>query len=169
MNKAKKKKCIVCGSLFSYFSERAMYCCRKCARHAQHYNKLEENRARNRKWYQKNRESEIEKNREYRKQNRELFDWYHNKERFDGVKEDILKRDDYKCQLCGTTEKLVVHHIDGNNHTSNKANNSISNLITFCSSCHNKLHWWQRKNRQLTSIEDIVRTMAKSIEVSRND
>ncbi|HAW58937.1 MAG TPA: hypothetical protein DCX03_07995 [Bacteroidales bacterium] len=168
----KPKKCLVCGELFTphkYAHANSKYCSRKCRRKAQHYNKLEENRNRNRLWYQKNKESEIQKNKEYRKQNKELFDWYHNKERFNGLKDKILKRDHYKCKICGSDKKLSVHHIDGNNHESENPNNSISNLITLCSSCHHKLHWWQRKNRQMTSIQDIVRTMAKSIEANRND
>jgi len=49
--------------------------CRKCYR-ALPENKAKEN-AYSRMWYIKHRESEIEKNREYRKMNKELFDWYH--------------------------------------------------------------------------------------------
>ena len=143
------------------------YCSRKCCRHAQHYNKLEWNRERNRKWYLKNRESELIKNKEYREQNRELFNWYHDKTRFDGVKTEVLLRDENKCQVCKKTEKLNVHHIDGNNYTKQNPNNDIKNLITLCMSCHQLLHWWQKKSKkQLVSSEDIVRTIVKTIEVN---
>lgn len=56
------------------------------------------------------------------------------------LKEQIRKRDNYRCQLCGITQKqllkiikriLSVHHIDYN-----KLNNSKNNLITLCSFCH---------------------------------
>jgi len=47
----------------------------------------------------------------------------------------IKKRDGYKCKICGSSEKLVVHHIDFN-----KENNHFSNLITVCRSCHNRIH-----------------------------
>ncbi len=126
----------------------------------------ERERARSKRWYQAHRESEIEKNRQYRKENRELFNWYHNKDRFNGLRRQILERDDNKCMICKTKENLCVHHIDGNgyNQFGKNGNNMPKNLITLCRSCHHKLHWWQRKNKQLKTIEDIVRTMAKVIE-----
>ncbi len=46
----------------------------------------------------------------------------------------IRERDDYACQVCGEQEDgktLSVHHIDYN-----KENNSESNLVTLCTSCH---------------------------------
>ena len=116
------------------------------------------------RWYQKNKESEIAKNKEYRAMNRELFDWYHNKDRFGGIREMILQRDDSKCRICNNKNKICVHHIDGTNYIKQNANNGLENLITLCNSCHSKLHWWQRKNHKLKSSEDIVRTMAKVIE-----
>lgn len=36
-----------------------------------------------------------------------------------------------KCQKCGSTKNLVVHHKDGNRH-----NNNLSNLVVLCWSCH---------------------------------
>ena len=117
-------------------------------------------------WYQKNKKSEVAKNKEYRVMNRELFDWYHNKDRFGGIKELILKRDNFQCQGCGNEKNLCVHHVDGTNYKKKNANNDIENLITFCNSCHIKLHHWQRKNQTLKSSEDIVRTMTKVIEAN---
>lgn len=125
---------------------------------------------RSRRWYQAHRESEIKKNSEYRKRNRELFDWYHNRVRFDGLRDAILERDENRCQVCGTDETLVVHHIDGTGYASvrvgkaSTSNNDADNLITLCNSHHHKLHHWQRKNSVLKTREDIVRTMAKVIE-----
>ncbi len=40
------------------------------------------------------------------------------------------------CDHCGATEKLHIHHEDRN-----PANNSPSNLMTLCASCHLKHHW----------------------------
>jgi hypothetical protein len=40
-----------------------------------------------------------------------------------------------KCESCGASEHLCVHHIDGN-----EANNIPENIRTLCLSCHNKLH-----------------------------
>ena len=55
------------------------------------------------------------------------------------IREKIYKRDKYKCQLCGKTEKdlvgyykkLTAHHIDYN-----KKNCKESNLITLCNRCN---------------------------------
>jgi HNH endonuclease. len=38
-----------------------------------------------------------------------------------------------KCQQCGSTKNLMVHHKDGN-----RKNNNPSNLETLCWSCHEK-------------------------------
>lgn len=54
------------------------------------------------------------------------------------LKKLILRRDNYRCQLCGVPQeecirKLHIHHIDYN-----KENNRKENLITLCLSCHLK-------------------------------
>ena len=67
------------------------------------------------------------------------------------LKEQIRKRDDYKCQNCGMTEEehltvigkdLHVHHIDYN-----KQNCDKTNLIAVCASCNNRANfnrsYWQ--------------------------
>lgn len=61
-------------------------------------------------------------------------------------KEQVRRRDEYKCQICYIPEieygkRLDVHHIDYN-----KENLSIDNLISLCKSCHsktnfNRKHW----------------------------
>jgi hypothetical protein len=52
--------------------------------------------------------------------------------------EEILKRDDYKCQKCSYKNiegfGLEIHHIDPKRN--NTANDNASNLITLCSICH---------------------------------
>ena len=40
-----------------------------------------------------------------------------------------------KCELCGKTGKLDIHHIDENPN-----NNSLDNLMCLCRSCHMKIH-----------------------------
>ena len=40
-----------------------------------------------------------------------------------------------KCEWCGNTNNLLVHHIDENRY-----NNDISNLITICKRCHQAHH-----------------------------
>jgi len=49
----------------------------------------------------------------------------------DSLKAYIKRRDCYRCQLCGCTKNLVVHHIDYD-----KKNNFLTNLISLCRNCH---------------------------------
>lgn len=49
-------------------------------------------------------------------------------------KAEILKRDK-KCIVCGSTEKLHVHHLD-----IDKTNNENSNLVVVCSKLHSIIH-----------------------------
>lgn len=39
---------------------------------------------------------------------------------------------DKKCEICGSTDNIDVHHVDGNHK-----NNTISNLMWVCRKCHN--------------------------------
>lgn len=55
------------------------------------------------------------------------------------LKEQIRKRDNFKCQKCGfkqNEKRLDVHHIDYN-----KKNNDTKNLISLCGSCHRKTNY----------------------------
>jgi endogenous inhibitor of DNA gyrase (YacG/DUF329 family) len=56
------------------------------------------------------------------------------------LKEEIKKRDNYSCKICGKeTQKLAIHHIDYN-----KENIKHDNLTALCYSCHSKTNY----NRQ---------------------
>ena len=51
----------------------------------------------------------------------------------------ILKRDNHKCQLCGSENNLCVHHTKY--ITGNKAwEYPNSTLVTLCKDCHEKVH-----------------------------
>lgn len=58
------------------------------------------------------------------------------------LRRSIKIRDNFDCQQCkknfsGKKAKFLdVHHIDQNRY-----NNSKSNLISLCKSCHTKIHW----------------------------
>ena len=61
--------------------------------------------------------------------------------RFGGNRKIVLKRDSNSCQVCGKTDKLVIHHLDETeNRKKMNANNNIDNLITLCRGCHIKVH-----------------------------
>jgi len=52
------------------------------------------------------------------------------------LKESVKARDDYHCRICGTEDKLYVHHIDYD-----KLNTAPINLISLCLSCHMKTNF----------------------------
>ena len=64
------------------------------------------------------------------------------------INELWLKKDE--CEICGSTQNLDIHHIDGNYQ-----NNELDNLICLCRSCHMKEE--RRKDtlriRKLTPLE----------------
>lgn len=63
------------------------------------------------------------------------------------IREMVLKRDNYKCLICGKNNVMLsIHHKDlsGNWYYLNKkvhiTNNNMDNLMTVCNSCHGKIH-----------------------------
>lgn len=80
-----------------------------------------------------------------------------NMERFGGVREVVLKRDEYKCVACGMTRAehvarwkrdITVDHIDGNGRYSPSQNNNLKNLQTLCLSCHGRKDTVRYQNSQ---------------------
>lgn len=73
---------------------------------------------------------------------REPYAWTFNAE----LKEEVRRRDDYRCQLCGVPQAecgstLNVHHGDYD-----KKNSDPVNLVSLCPCCHsktntNRTHW----------------------------
>ena len=51
--------------------------------------------------------------------------------------EQVLRRDGWKCQLCGATSSLEVHHQRLRSHG---GDDSEQNLITLCTQCHSLVH-----------------------------
>lgn len=54
-------------------------------------------------------------------------------------RKDVLKRDDYKCRICGASQNLHVHHIKPFNKFKDKRT-SIDNGVTLCRECHKRVH-----------------------------
>lgn len=69
------------------------------------------------------------------------------------IKQLCLERDRCKCIECGSSERLDVHHKDGNSwrKIGRLANNNLENLITLCHSCHMN-HHIKKKERTLKMI-----------------
>ena len=53
------------------------------------------------------------------------------------LREHILRRDGWRCQLCGSMTNLEVHHKQFRSHS---GEDSEHNLITLCPDCHASTH-----------------------------
>jgi len=65
------------------------------------------------------------------------------KRRLDGNWYTVMERAEYKCQLCGNTENIRVHHLDGVRERKDgkkQGNNDINNLMVLCEQCHKDIH-----------------------------
>lgn len=71
-------------------------------------------------------------------------------EEWTAVREEVLKRDGYRCRVCEGNARVEVHH--RKKHKPNQ-NHDHENLITLCSACHRKLRNPKSKiHRQLDQI-----------------
>jgi 5-methylcytosine-specific restriction endonuclease McrA len=50
---------------------------------------------------------------------------------------EVLQRDGWRCQSCGSLENLQVHHQE---FRSRSGDDSEDNLITLCARCHQSFH-----------------------------
>jgi len=58
-------------------------------------------------------------------------------ELYEQIREQVLRRDGWRCQCCGTRTNLEVHH---KKFRSQGGDDSEENLITLCAGCHERLH-----------------------------
>ena len=56
---------------------------------------------------------------------------------YERLRQQILCRDGWRCQSCGTMSNLEVHHKRFRSHS---GHDSDKNLITLCSTCHAFVH-----------------------------
>jgi 5-methylcytosine-specific restriction endonuclease McrA len=49
----------------------------------------------------------------------------------------VLTRDGWRCQLCGSMQHLQVHHLE---FRSRSGSDVEQNLITLCAACHGQVH-----------------------------
>lgn len=78
-----------------------------------------------------------------------------------GLRARAEKHRGKKCQLCGATDHLQIHHID-----QNPANNFPQNLMTLCSSCHLKWHWTHgKKNPKRQTVCKICGEPARKLDM----
>lgn len=60
---------------------------------------------------------------------------YHNTKEARHWKKECIIRDDYTCQICGSSEKLQVHHIESARYNP-ELRYIVSNGVTLCKKCH---------------------------------
>jgi ATP-dependent DNA helicase RecQ len=56
---------------------------------------------------------------------------------YESLRQQVLRRDGWRCQSCGTMSNLGVHHKQFRSHS---GDDSEENLITLCSACHSSVH-----------------------------
>jgi 5-methylcytosine-specific restriction endonuclease McrA len=56
---------------------------------------------------------------------------------YESLLQQTLRRDGWRCQLCGTMSNLEVHHKRFRSHS---GHDSEENLITLCTQCHARIH-----------------------------
>ena len=56
---------------------------------------------------------------------------------YENLRQQILRRDGWRCQACGRMSNLEVHQKQFRSHS---GRDSEKNLITLCSTCHEGIH-----------------------------
>ncbi len=56
---------------------------------------------------------------------------------YKNLRHQVLRRDGWRCQSCGTISNLEVHHQEFRSHS---GGDSEDNLITLCAPCHARVH-----------------------------
>jgi len=80
------------------------------------------------------------------------------------IREQVRKRDEYKCQVCGTPESTrqheVHHKIPFRAFTSREEANQLKNLITLCPSCHKQVEANVRMRSGLAGLAYVLGNLA---------
>jgi 5-methylcytosine-specific restriction endonuclease McrA len=53
------------------------------------------------------------------------------------LRAEVLQRDGWRCQTCGSRDRLQVHHIRSRGRL---GDDTDENLITLCADCHSDIH-----------------------------
>ena len=107
------------------------------------------------------------------------YDNYLRSEKWKNIRNQVLERDKYKCKICGTTEKLRVHHKNYENIYQEE--NALCDLVTLCENCHKELHDFlnsevcEKTEQELYKLrelyymklkEDIINTIVENMGIS---
>ena len=58
-------------------------------------------------------------------------------EDYDLLRHQVLERDGWRCQNCGSSQALHVHHLS---KRSQLGDDALDNLTTLCVNCHEREH-----------------------------
>ena len=56
---------------------------------------------------------------------------------YERLRQEVLRRDGWRCQSCGAMSNVEVHHQEFRSHSGNDVE---GNLITLCIACHAAAH-----------------------------
>ena len=56
---------------------------------------------------------------------------------YEQLRQQVLRRDGWRCQACGAMSNLEVHHQRFRSHSGDDAE---VNLVTLCTACHTQRH-----------------------------
>jgi len=56
---------------------------------------------------------------------------------YENLRQQVLRRDGWRCQACGAMSNLEVHHKEFRSHS---RDDSEGNLIMLCTACHAQRH-----------------------------
>jgi 5-methylcytosine-specific restriction endonuclease McrA len=56
---------------------------------------------------------------------------------YENLRQQVLRRDGWRCQGCGAMSNLEVHHKQFRSHS---GPDTEENLITLCNACHSSIH-----------------------------
>ncbi len=79
------------------------------------------------------------------------------------IRQNVLQRDQFKCQACGKDEKnrLEIHHKTPFKMFKNKAQaNDLSNLVTLCASCHREAEAMMKIQSALSGADYLLHHLA---------
>ena len=108
---------------------------------------------RRRKWqeeYQRRHEESQRQIAEVHERRRSYHEYMHSEE-WRQKRLKILKRDGFRCQMCGSGKNLRVHHI---NYEHLDTDAELDDLITLCDTCHRKIHEQDIKKKSPLSLFD---------------
>lgn len=85
---------------------------------------------------------------------------YLNTTHWKNKREEILKRDHYQCQRCGSPSDLIVHHKTYNKTLGHEKN---CQLVTYCNKCHKIIHSQQKSSKDITKkLNKLVGELTKN-------